>query len=76
MVDGSLENTTSVSMSSNFDEIGSYGVVDELVVFRDELVEAFLDDLTVSSRSLSRCDKLTWFPFKSFINATTFILNA
>jgi hypothetical protein len=45
VVDGSLENTTSVSVCGDFDEVRCYGVVDELVVFRDEFVQAFLNDL-------------------------------
>ncbi len=77
MVDRSLEDTTSVSMRSNFDEVGSDGVVDELVVFRDELVQAFLDDLLISTSS-NYClqVQLTWLPFKSLMSATTFMLRA
>ena len=35
-----------MTVSSDLDEIGSDGVVDELIVFGYELVEAFLDDLS------------------------------
>ena len=45
MVNGSLEDTTAVSVSGDLNEVGCDGVVDELVVFGYELVEAFLDDL-------------------------------
>ena len=45
MIDGSLQNPTSVSVSCDFDKVGSDGIVDELVVFRYKLVQAFLDDL-------------------------------
>lgn len=45
VIDGALQHATAVSVSSNLDEIGSDGVVDELVVFGDELVEALLDYL-------------------------------
>jgi len=34
-----------VSVSCDFDQIGCDGIVDELVVFRYKLVQAFLDDL-------------------------------
>lgn len=34
-----------MSMSSDFDQIGSNGIVDELIVFRYELVQALLNDL-------------------------------
>lgn len=34
-----------MSMRCNFNEIGSDGVVDELIVFGDEFVEAFLNHL-------------------------------
>jgi hypothetical protein len=40
-----LENTTSVSVSCDFDEIGRDSIVDELIVLWYELVQAFLDDL-------------------------------
>ena len=36
-----------MSMRSDFDEVGSNGIVDELIVLRDELVKAFLDHLGV-----------------------------
>lgn len=45
MVDTPLQNTTPMSVSRNFDKVGSNGVVDELVIFRYELVEAFLNHL-------------------------------
>ena len=45
VIDGALQDAAAVSVGSDFDEIGSDGVVDELVVFGDELVEALLDHL-------------------------------
>lgn len=45
MVDRSLQDTASVSVSGNFDQVGSDGVVDELVVVWDELVETFLNNM-------------------------------
>lgn len=45
MIDRTLEDTTSVTVSSDFDEISSDSIVDELVVFRNEFVETFLNDL-------------------------------
>ena len=48
MVDRSLKDTTTVSMSSDFNEIGSNGIVDKLVVFRNELVQTFLNNLIVN----------------------------
>jgi outer membrane receptor protein involved in Fe transport len=45
VVDGSLKNAASVSVGRDFDEVGGNSVVDELVVLRDELVQALLDDL-------------------------------
>lgn len=46
MIDGPLEDATPVSMGSDFDEVGSDGIVDELVVLGYKLVEAFLNDLS------------------------------
>jgi len=34
-----------MSMGCDFDQVGSNGIVDELVVFRYKLVQAFLDNL-------------------------------
>jgi len=45
VIDGSLQDTTSMSMGCDFDQVGSNGIVDELVVFRYKLVQALLDDL-------------------------------
>lgn len=45
VVDGALEDTAAVTVGSDFDEVGSDGIVDELVVLGDELVEAILNDL-------------------------------
>jgi hypothetical protein len=49
MIDGSLQDTASVSMRGDFDEVGSDRVVDELVVVRNELVETLLNDLHESA---------------------------
>ena len=77
VVDGSLEDTTSVPVRGDLDQVGSDGVVDELVVVGNELVQAFLNDLFVSSVTASAGeDRLTWFPFKSLMSATTFMLKA
>ena len=77
MVDGPLEDTTSVPVRGDLDQVGSDGVVDELVVVGNELVQAFLNDLFVSTITPSVGeDKLTWFPFKSLMSATTFMLKA
>lgn len=45
MIDATLEDTAAVTMGGYLDEIGGDSIVDKLVVFGDELVEAFLDDL-------------------------------
>ena len=45
VIDGSLEDATSVSMGCDFDQVGCDGIVDELIVFGYELVQAFLDNL-------------------------------
>lgn len=49
MVDGSLEDATSVSMSSDLDQVGGDGIVDELVVLGHKLVQALLDNLNIVS---------------------------
>lgn len=43
MVDASLEDATSVTVSSDFDTVRRDGVVDELVVLWGKVVEALLD---------------------------------
>lgn len=45
VIDATLEDTAAVTMGGYLDEIGGDSIVDKLVVFGDELVEAFLDDL-------------------------------
>ena len=66
-----------MSVRRDLDEVGGDGVVDELVVVGNELVQAFLYDLFVSSVTASAGeDRLTWFPFKSLMSATTFMLKA
>ena len=45
VIDRSLEDATSVSVSCDFDKVGCDGIVDELIVFGYELVQAFLDNL-------------------------------
>lgn len=77
MVDRALKDTATVSMSRDLDEIGGNRVIDELIVFRDQLVQALLDDLTaVSVEVHDQATELTWFPFRSLMSATTFILSA
>lgn len=49
MIDGSLEDATSVSVGGDLDQVGSDGIVDELVVLGYELVQALLDHLEVVS---------------------------
>ena len=58
MVNGSLEDATSVSVGSDFDQVGSDGVVDELVVFRYKLVQALLDDLRIVSTTTCKVCEL------------------
>ena len=41
-----------MSVRRDFDEVGSDGIVDELVVFGNEFVEAFLDHLLERQRGL------------------------
>jgi hypothetical protein len=45
VIDTALEDATSVTVSSDFNAVGSDRVVDELVVFRREVVEALLNDV-------------------------------
>jgi hypothetical protein len=45
VVHATLKNTAAVAVSGNLDAVGGDGVVDELVVFRSQLVEALLDDV-------------------------------
>lgn len=45
VVDASLKDATSMTMSRNFDTVSSDGVVDELVVFWRKVVEALLNDV-------------------------------
>ena len=49
MIDGSLKDATSVSVGGDLDQVGSDGIVDELVVLGYELVQALLDHLEVVS---------------------------
>jgi len=74
VIDGSLQDTTSVSVGCDFDQVGCDGIVDELVVFRYKLVQALLDDLQSElSAFQSKTDKHTWLPLRSLIKATTFM---
>jgi hypothetical protein len=45
VIDTSLKDATSVTVSRDLDAVGSDGVVDELVVFRRKVVQALLDDV-------------------------------
>lgn len=45
VVDASLQDTTSVSVGSDFDTVGRDGIVDELVVLGDQPVQALLNDV-------------------------------
>ena len=74
MINRSLKDTTSVSVSGDFDQVGGDCIVDELIVFWDELVQAFLDDLKGKQASYFASSKsLTWLPLRSLIKATTFM---
>lgn len=54
VVDRALQHAASVSVSGHFDEVGSDGIVDELVVLGDKLVQALLNDLDRASASRGR----------------------
>jgi hypothetical protein len=45
MVDRSLDDAAAMTVSGDFDTVGTDGVVNELVVFRGQMVETFLDDV-------------------------------
>ena len=45
VIDTALENTATVTMSCDFDAVGGYGSVDELVIFGSEFVQTFLDNM-------------------------------
>lgn len=45
VINRTLEDAAAVSMGGDFYKVGGDSIVDELVVFGDELVEAFLDNL-------------------------------
>lgn len=76
MVDTALKNTTSMSVCGDFNQVGSNCVIDELVVFRYKFVQAFLNNLFHVSYKVRLKVRPTWFPLRSLIRATTFILNA
>lgn len=78
VINATLEDTTTVTMSGYLDEVGCDSIVDELVILRDEFVEAFLDNLGDNQidNLMNKDTRLTWLPFKSFIKATTFMLKA
>lgn len=57
MIDASLENTTSVTVSSNGNTMLSNRVKDELSIFRSQLVKTLLDDV-VSVKILDQFDNL------------------
>jgi hypothetical protein len=46
VVNRALKHTAPMTVSSNFNEVGSDGIVDELVVLGNELVQALLDNLS------------------------------
>lgn len=45
VVDTALENAATVPVSGNFDTVDSDGIINELVVRRNETVQALLDDV-------------------------------
>lgn len=45
MIDATLEDTATVTMGGHLNKIGGDSIVDKLVIFGNELVEAFLDNL-------------------------------
>ena len=45
VVDATLEDTASVTVSSDFNTVRGDGVVDKLVILRGKLVQAFLNDM-------------------------------
>lgn len=55
MVDASLQDTTSVSVRSDFDAVRGNSIVDELIVFRDQPVQALLNDV-VAVQVLDQAD--------------------
>jgi hypothetical protein len=74
MIDGSLQDTTSVPVSRNLDQVGSDSIVNELIVVGNELVQAFLNDLGMSVGCEDMdYEGLTWLPLRSLMRATTFI---
>lgn len=55
MVNASLQNTTSVSVRSDLNAVRGNGIVDELVIFRDQPVQALLNDV-VAVQVLDQAD--------------------
>jgi hypothetical protein len=45
MINGTLKDTTPMTMSRDLDKVGSDGIVDELIVLGHQLVQALLDNL-------------------------------
>lgn len=45
MIDTTLENATTMSMSGYFDTMSSDSIVDELIVFWWKVIQAFLNDV-------------------------------
>ena len=54
MIDRSLKNTATVPMSSHFDEICGDGVEDELIIFRNKLIQALLYHLVAINTASCR----------------------
>ena len=77
VIDRSLEDATSVSVGCDFNEVGCDGIVDELVIFGYELVQAFLDNLICQATIyLTNEETPTWLPLRSLMRATTFMERA
>lgn len=48
VIDATLEDAATVTMGGHLNKIGGDSIVDKLVIFGNELVEAFLDNLGAS----------------------------
>ena len=80
MIDAALKNATAVSVGGDFHAASSHRIVYELVVFRLEVVEAFLYDysslLVTGIMSDNKKEYEPWLPFRSLIRVTTCMLRA
>jgi hypothetical protein len=57
MVDRALDDAASVTMSGDFDAVGADGIIDELIVFRRQLVKTLLHNV-VSVQVLDERDDI------------------